>query len=196
MRGDNRPQSLLLILALGASLSACFRAHAKTAPNLPPLEIPAPPPRQVEANEAEVPPPVPLPEEPARRVPPARPRPTPAQTAGPRTEPKQEAAKPDAPALESKPAEEGARPPVTTLQTTPPGSEGKVEGEILAELAKATSDLNRIDYRALNPDARTQYDTAKRFISQAQDALKARNLVFAKNLADKAAVLAVQLGSR
>ena len=63
-------------------------------------------------------------------------------------------------------------------------------------MARAATDLNRIDYRVLNADARTQYDTAKRFIRQADDAIRSKNLVFAKSLADKAAVLAVQLGGR
>jgi hypothetical protein len=41
-----------------------------------------------------------------------------------------------------------------------------------------------------------QYDTAKRFIQQADDAMKAKNLVFARNLADKAAAIAAQLAGR
>ena len=61
---------------------------------------------------------------------------------------------------------------------------------------RATADLNRIDYRALNAEARVQYDTAKRFISQAQEALRAKNLVFARSLADKAAALAAQLAGK
>ena len=63
-------------------------------------------------------------------------------------------------------------------------------------MTRAGVDLNRIDYRALNADARTQYDTAKRFIQQAADAIRAKNLPFAKNLADKAATLATQLGGK
>jgi hypothetical protein len=61
-------------------------------------------------------------------------------------------------------------------------------------MARAAADLNKIDYRALNTDARTQYDTAKRFIEQAEDAIRMKNLPFAKSLAEKAATLAVQLG--
>jgi hypothetical protein len=53
-----------------------------------------------------------------------------------------------------------------------------------------------VDYNRLNADARTQYDQAKRFASQADEALKARNLVFASYLADKAAALAAQLAGR
>jgi hypothetical protein len=41
-----------------------------------------------------------------------------------------------------------------------------------------------------------QYDTAKRFIEQADEAIRMKNLPFAKNLADKAAVLMVQLAAR
>ena len=44
------------------------------------------------------------------------------------------------------------------------------------------------------PTRETQYDTAKRFIRQAEDAMRTKNLLFAKNLADKAAALAAQLG--
>jgi uncharacterized protein (DUF885 family) len=71
-----------------------------------------------------------------------------------------------------------------------------MERGIRASLTRARADLGRIDYRALNADARTQYDTAKRFIRQADDAIRSKNLVFAKSLADKAAALAAQLGGR
>jgi hypothetical protein len=57
--------------------------------------------------------------------------------------------------------------------------------------------LNRINYQALTSDGRTQYEQAKRFISQAEDALqRARNFVYANNLADKAATIAAQLLGR
>ena len=63
-------------------------------------------------------------------------------------------------------------------------------------LTRANNDLSRVDYRALNNDARTQYDTAKRFVQQADRALREKNLVFAKSVADKAAALAAQLAGR
>ena len=71
-----------------------------------------------------------------------------------------------------------------------------MERTIRTVLARATADLSRINYRTLNADARMQYDTAKRFVNQAQEAVRAKNLVFAKNLADKAALLAAQLAGR
>jgi hypothetical protein len=71
-----------------------------------------------------------------------------------------------------------------------------LERSIRDALARAGADLARIDYRGLSADARSQYDTAKRFMQQAEDAMRVRNLVFGKNLADKAASLAAQLSGR
>jgi len=184
----------LLLLALTIT-SACTRAHAKTTPDSPPLDMPASPPREVEPSEAETPQPVPLPQEPARNTP-VRPRPTP-----PRDQPRVEPARPEPPKSEPPPAEpppkteEPPKPP-PLLQTTPATAEGEVERGIQATLTRANADLNRVDAARLNPDARTQYDTAKSFIRQADAAVRAKNLVFAKNLADKAAVLAAQLAPK
>jgi len=55
----------------------------------------------------------------------------------------------------------------------------------------------RLPYsRALSPDAKAQYDTAKRFMVLADQAIKDRNFVFARTLADKAAVIAGVLVSQ
>jgi len=186
---------LLLVLVMA---SGCMRAAAKTTPDAPPLDMPAPPPREVEPSEPEAPQPVPLVSEPARNAPP-RARPAPREPAAPRTADAPKPAEPpkvEPPVVEApKPPEEPARPP-STLQTTPATLEGDVERGIRASLTRANADLNRIDYRMLNADAKTQYDTAKRFIRQADDAIRTKNLVFAKNLADKAAALAAQLGGK
>ena len=180
------------LAALPLILTGCIHAQAKTTPEMPALEMPAPPPRDVEPNEAEAPQPVSLVAEPARNMP-ARPRPAPQP---PKPEPpKPEPPKPEPPVELPKPAEEPAKAP-TTLQTTPATAEGDVERGIRASLQRATADLNRVDYRALNADARTQYDTAKRFVRQADDAMRTKNLVFAKNLAEKAATIAAQLAGR
>ena len=99
---------------------------------------------------------------------------------------------PKPPVEPSKPADEPVKPP-PTLQTTPAAAEGEVERAIRATLARATSNLNRINVRGLNADAQTQYNTAKRFVTQAEEAIRAKNLVFARSVADKAAALAAQL---
>ena len=49
-------RSALLVFALPASRPGCTRAHAKVIPDSPPLDMPAPPPREVEPNDTETPP--------------------------------------------------------------------------------------------------------------------------------------------
>ncbi len=186
--------SMLLVSALACG---CVRARANTTPDAP-LDMPEPPPRDVAPNDVEPPPPVPLVPEPARS---ALPRPT-----VPREQPKPEPPKPEPAKVEPPLPEPAAEPPPrtaddpakapTTLQTTPATAEAEVERGIRAALMRAAADLSRINYRALNPDAQTQYDTAKRFIRQADDAIRSKNLVFAKSFADKAATIAAQLGGR
>ena len=95
-----------------------------------------------------------------------------------------------------KPPEEPHAQVASPLQSTPTQREGEVEAAIRADIRRATDKLNRVDYRLLTADARTQYDGAKTLIQLAEDALRAKNLVFAKSLAEKAGTLAVQLAGR
>ena len=82
------------------------------------------------------------------------------------------------------------------LQTAPTTAEGEAERSVRATIARATSDLSHVDYRALNADGRSQYDQAKRLMRQADDAMREKNLVFARSVADKAATIAAQLARR
>jgi outer membrane biosynthesis protein TonB len=187
---------LALVLIVGGAVAAgCTKAQAKVVPDPPALEVPMPPPRNVEATEQPEPPPVVAPpDEPPAPVAPPRPRPAPANTQRPESRP--EPARPENPAPEpSRPADE-TRAPSDTLQTTPAVRQAQVVRTIQDTLSRASTNLNSVDYRVLNNDAKTQYDQAKRFISQAQDALRERNLVFAANLAEKANTLASQLSGR
>src|SRR5262245_32891402 len=187
---------LAIVMALAlAAVGGCSRAKAKTTPDVPALDMPSPPPRDVEPVESEPPQPATLPAEPAR-TPIPRPRP-PASTPA-RPEPaRPEAPKPDVtpPATEAK-TEDAPKSPSTTLQTTPSQAEGEVERMIRVTRQRATADHDRNDYRRLIADAQTQYDTAKSFVRQADAAIRAKNLVYAKTVADKAAALAAQLGGR
>lgn len=181
----------LLLCALG--LSGCFRLQAKTVPAPPSLDTPEAPERVVEVVDPTTPPIVSLPDEPARpeNLPRTRP-PAPRADTRP-AEPKP----PEAPADAAKPEERPAAAiPAPSLQTTPAQQEGQVERRVRALIAQATADLSRTNFQALNADGRTQYDTARRFIFQADEALRGKNLVFATNLADKAAALAAQLAGR
>jgi outer membrane biosynthesis protein TonB len=179
----------LLVPALSLLLaSACTHAQAKTAPDMPALDMPAPPAREIVAMDVDEPPPAPPAEEPAPPAQPPRPRPA----------PRADAAKPEPPPVDTiKRPEEAPKPTAATnLQTTPSTTEAELERLIRESLARASVDLTRIDYRVLNADGKSQYDTAKRFIQQAEEAMRAKNLVFAKNLADKSASLAAQLADR
>jgi hypothetical protein len=191
-------RAVLIVLALAAVVaSGCARTQAaRTTPDGPPLDMPAPPPRDVEPNSTEVPPPLPLPQEPARTTLPPRQRPAPTREPA-RPEPPKPEPPPPEPPKPAPPIEE-PKPPQgsSTLQTKPAGEEDNVERTIRTTLTRATTDLNRVDYRTLNTEARTQYDFAKAYIRQAEDAMRQKNLVFAKTVADKAAGIAAQLAGR
>ena len=177
-------------------VSGCVHARAKTITEMPPLEVPAPPPRVVETTGVEAPPPMGLIQEPARNLPPGAARPTtpvPRPAAAQPEAPKAETA---APAEAPKAADDVARPQSPTLQTTPAQQEVEVESKIRVVLSRASSVLNHIDYTRLNANAKSQYDSAKRFVSLAEEALHSKNLVYAGTLAEKADALAAQLPLR
>jgi hypothetical protein len=177
-----------VLIAPLLAAAGCAMLHANAQPTGVPLETPLPPPRVITPIESEpivaVLPPVDAPAQPAVEAPARRPaREAPRPAAPPRVE------KVDPP-----PAPPPADEPPPALQTT--ANAGEAEQRIRTLLASAVRDLGRIDYRTLSVNAQAQYDIARRFREQAEEALKARNLVFAEQLADKAAALAAQLLKR
>ena len=193
MTGFIRVVALAALLAPLVAAAGCAKARASALPAGPPLETPLPPPRVVSSPIESEPivtavPPI---EGPSPRTTPNAPR-----AAAPRPD-RPEAA--PAPVVSQVPAPPAVPPapvdePPRTLQTT--ANAGQAEQRIRGLLANATRDLGRIDYRALSVDAQAQYDIAKRFTEQADEALKSKNIVFAEQLADKAAALAAQLLKR
>jgi hypothetical protein len=185
-------------------LSGCAHAQARTVGEMPPLEVPLPPPRAVEPTTTDVTQPLgpvgPL-SEPAQNTP-ARP----ARAAGPSTTPapRPEAPRPDAQRADApapgdvpKAADDSAKLPAPqTLQTTPAQQEGEVEARIRGVLLQAASNLNRIDYAKLSTNLKSQYDYAKSSVRLSEEALQAKNFPFAESLAVKAAELAAQLAGR
>ena len=175
---------VVAIVLLAASLGACAaKAQVRTEAPVPTLDPPPPPPRVVAIYTPE---PEPIPLTPA--VEPAPPVRQPSRPARPEQ-------KPDPPANAPEPVESVARPiasPSLTL-TPSPGSESQTAAAIRDLLGRATRDLSRVNSASLNNDGRAQYDTARRFIQQAEEALKARNIVYAGKLADKAATMAAVL---
>lgn len=173
-----------LIVLLTASLGGCAaKAQVRAEAPLPLLDPPPPPPRVVAAYE-------PAPE-PIAITPPAEPT-TPVRPPARAPRPEQ---KPDAATTAPEPVENVARSaPGPSLTLTPtPGSEAQTVTAIRDLLQRASRDLARVNIASLNSDGRSQYDTARRFIQQAEDALKTRNIVFAGKLADKAATMAAVL---
>jgi type IV secretory pathway VirB10-like protein len=174
-----RHASLCVIVLLAASLGACA-AKAQTVtvePELPALDPPPPPPRvvavyEVEEEEPEPPPVVPTTEKPAA---PPRPAPRPPRTENRVDPPRAEVGKPVVPPLVLAPK---------------PGSELQTEAAIRDLLARVAKELSRVNVASLGGDGKTQFETAQRFLQQAEEALKGKNLVFAGKLADKAATLA------
>ena len=176
------PRAVALVCGLAAagSLAGCAKAQAVAAPAMPTLAPPEVPPRIV----AEYEPDPPLPAEPVTAeaiTPPPRPARPPRR---------------DTPRPEAVP-DEPQGPPVTApvtpapaLALQMPGASAKADQSVRALLAQAARDLGRVNYQALDSDGRAQYETARRFMQQADDALKARNVMFAGKLADKAATMA------
>lgn len=170
------------IVLLSASLGACAaKAQVRAEIAVPLLDPPPPPPRVVAVYEPE-PDPVPL----APTVEPATP-------VRPQPRPSRPEQRPET-ATATEPVESVARPQPPSLTLTPkPGTETQTVAAIRDLLGRATRDLSRVNAASLNNDGRAQYDTARRFIQQAEDALRARNVVFAGKLADKAATMAAVL---
>ncbi len=171
------------VLATAGLISACATAKAAAPTVMPTLVPPDVPPRIV----AEYQPDPPLPAEPVSAeavTPPPRP---PRQ---PRREAPRGDVPPDEPQGPPSPSPAPA-PPALALQSAASGP--LAEQSVRTLLARAARDLGRVDYQGLDADGRAQYDTARRFMQQADDALRSRNAVFAGKLADKAATMAAVL---
>jgi hypothetical protein len=178
-------------IGLCAGAAGCVKTQAKTVPDGPPLEVPAPPARVIAAAEE------PIATAPAE---PLEPAPAPASTTRRpvrRPENREPAQKPeptppaDAPLPQAAPAEPAVTTPVPTLRA--PGS---AEKPIRDLVIRAQRDLARVDYAKLTEAGKTQYEQSKRFAEQAEQALKDQNFPFAQTLADKAATLAAELLGR
>lgn len=160
--------ALATLVGLAAMLSACATTQARTATAGPTLAIPDPPPHEWTAGADT---------DPAARSPRA-----PAQT---------RPDKPESPPPAPPPAPVTATPP---LQTTRDVAEA--DARVRRVLERASTGLDKIDDKALGDGPRIEYDTARRFIRQAYEALKRADVTYAEQLANKAATIADRLGRR
>ena len=170
------PLAVVLVLCAGGAGCSARAQVPVTEPEMPVLAPPPAPPRIV-ATYAE--PEAPL----IVEVPPL------AEPSVPVRPPPKPAAPPPAPGPVITEGPPAPRPPALTL-TPVPGTEAKTEASIRALLARVSRDLARVSATALTSDGRTQFEAARRFVQQSEDALKARNLVYAGKLADKASAMA------
>jgi hypothetical protein len=170
-----------VVLSLLAALTSCARAQARVPPAVPGLATPDPPERLiVPVTIVEVP------------EPPAVPQPAPSTPARTPVRPE----RPVGTATTSPPAptaSEPAPPPPVLQMTTNPA---ELEQRASASIAQTKRDLERVPLQQLSANARSIYDDARGFIRQAEKALTIKNVVLAKELADRAAALASQLAKR
>jgi hypothetical protein len=182
---------LALTVAVAAASAACASAIAKTPPERPTLEVPAPPAKVVE------PPP---------RIDPVTPEPvadlptTPPANARPPRTPTRETAKPEvkpeATATEAAPAPVTPPAPAPVLRT--PGSPDSAEAakQVQDIRERASKTLNSMDPRRFAKGKNDQYKLAKLLLTQSEDALKKADFENAKKLALKADDIANELKGR
>jgi hypothetical protein len=177
--------------AAAAACGTTTRAQAPqdqptlVVPPVPPRVIEPPPPTEPTSIEA-----VPdLPTPPASLP---RPKPTRDPSRGPESKP--DTNKPDTP----DPASSAQPPPAQPIPPlrTPTGADAETMRQIRETLQRARLTLESIDYRPLGNERRANYDAAKGWIKQAEDALAKEDLVLAKNLADRADTITKQLAGK
>jgi hypothetical protein len=186
MRTTLRAAVLIALAAIAGA--ACTTTKAAAPIDRPALEVPPPPPRVVE--------PIPVPPPQLQPVaslgpegPPAPLRPRPPAKEAPKPEPKPEDPKPVEPT--PPPAQP---PPILRMPETV--NTAQLANQTRDAIARSKAILDKVDYQRLSPVAVKAYKESQLFAQQAEDALKANNLPFAKELADKAERLAKELQGR
>jgi hypothetical protein len=182
----------LLVALTTTGGTACATTRAETPRERPVLDVPIPPPREITPLPAPEPPtPAPVGELPGATVnPPIRPR--------PQREPQSSAQKPEQKSDESKPTETPppVAPPVPQLRIPEAGDTAQSASQIRSIIERAKGMLDKINYGPLSDVLKKAYDDAKMFAAQAEKALELNNLVFARELADKAERLAKEIQGR
>jgi len=173
-------------IVAAAFVAACASNPARSSVAVP-LEIPEPPPRvemaPIPAVEA------PLPERPVPAVvPPARPLPPPSTAAAASTSPSSTGTAATAPGAALQDPARTSPPP----ELRPAGSAGRTPSaaQVRESLGRTKQKLDLMDRRRLNAGKLADYDSARRFLAQAESAVAANNLLLAQSSAEKAETLA------
>lgn len=181
---------LVAIVALSAvGSSACRTVRAATPVERPNLEVPPPPPRIIEPAPAAEPPPEPTTEPPPATASVNRPKP-------PVSHPKPDV-KPDVPP-ETPPATTTPPPsgPPPQLRTPGMASGPEAARQVQAILDRASGMLNSVNQATLSRERRNSFQTARRFMEEAEREMRASNYVLAREYAEKAERLAKELQGR
>jgi len=183
----------LVVAALLLPAVACASAQARTPVEPVSLDVPAVPPRAVEAVPIEVPPAQPAEE------PPQPPAPAPnARSRPPVRDANRGEARPDPkPEPEPDPVTAPVTAPVPPLRTgSQSASADETKRQIMEIVQRARQLLDGMDTRGMSADRLANYESAKDSITRAEAAIKSSNLVLARALAERAENIAKQLISR
>lgn len=184
------------LVALSLLAGGCARKVVAAAPPPVPLAVPSVPPRIV--GPVVVPEERPQPVAEAPSAPAERPAPRPARLANrpPEAPPEAAVEDPQRPRVEGAEPAAAAATPGPLLRTRETANDVEATKKVQEVLRRAEQNLAKVNYRTLSANGRNQADTARRFITQAGDALERRQLVFALSLADKAEQLSTSLANR
>lgn len=182
-------RTLIAVTIAASGAAGCARRVPVAEPIPVALNVPPAPPRVISTPPEPVAPTEATTVE--RPAPASRPaRGTRAATAR-ETTPRPEAVRPDAaPETAAPTVADGTTTAGPLLRTPQTADEAEAEKRTRDVLGRATGLLGRVNPGALAQPVRQQYDAAKRFVQQAEQALFERNYVLASYLADKAETLA------
>jgi len=185
----------VVLAGLSMGASGCTKKVIAAAPAPVPLAVPSVPPRIVGPVVVPDERPQPVAEAPAAPV--QRPAAKPPRSRP--TDPAAETAVEDAQRARAEGAEPAAASPPTPaplLRTRETANDAEAARKIQDVLRRAEQNLAKVNYRGLSSNGRKDADTARRFITQAGEALEKRQLTFAASLADKAEQLSTSLANR
>jgi hypothetical protein len=177
-------QTLRALAVVGIAFAcACASNPARSAATVP-LQIPEPPPRvaldPVPAN-------IELPSPPNVELPPIVPAARPAPKPVPATP---VAAAPVTPPPPAVTVPEPSRTPPPDLRPAGPLGSTPNASQVRDRIVRTRQKLDQVDPRRLNPGRRTDFDSARRFLAQAEAAANDNNFMLAESSVDKAETLA------
>jgi hypothetical protein len=185
----------VVVAALSLTATGCTRKVIAAAPPPVPLAVPSVPPRIV--GPVVVPEERPQPVAEAPTAPAQRPASRPARAANRPPDPAETAVEdPQRARAEGAEPAAAAPTPAPLLRTRDTANDVEAARKVQEVLRRAEQNLAKVNYRGLSANGRKDADTARRFITQAGEALEKRQLVFAASMAEKAEQLSTSLANR